>query len=93
MDPTIDRARRPIRRRLEKLLKDLDKLLSSDVIDKSKISGRWRVIEEEYQRLYELDNQARNYLVQTDATVETEVKSLKKRTLIGQEWKICELQF
>ena len=74
----IDRARRPARRRMDLLLEDIGKKLVETPIDEPSITGQWAIIEDEYLKLMELDQQAREHLLTTDATSEAEEKDFRE---------------
>ena len=78
MDPVIERARRPARRRVDALLEELGKLLEAKPVDKSMVSGAWDAVEMEYEALKLLDQQAREFLLNADAAEEVEDKEFRE---------------
>ena len=67
MDTAIDRARRPLRNRLNKLLEELGKKVEEKPTDLATVNAEWKMVEEEYGKLRELDERASNYLIDRDA--------------------------
>ena len=75
---TIDRARRPVRRRIELLLDEIGPAVSARPVDEAAVTGQWSMIEEEYERLKALDQEARDHLISTNASEEAEDKEFKE---------------
>ena len=78
MDPTIDRARRVARRYIDSLLDEVGKLIEATPPNKAATYGKWRLVEDEYEKLKELDQQAREHLLTVDVAEDVEDKEVKE---------------
>ena len=78
MDPSIERARRAARRRIDILLGESEAKLATDPVDKVNIEAHWKIVEREIGNLQRLDQQARDSLFESNVGEEIEDREFQK---------------
>ena len=63
---------------MDLLLEEIGKLLEEQPVDKVVVTGKWTMLEAEYENLKQLDQQAREFLVNADASEDVEDKEIRE---------------